>query len=249
MNVRQIMFGSVLLVINAAAVACDLPALMVLPAAGTVDDLAGQRIAQMQRYTGGIREYAACLQAELATAGGDAAPESVRNVLVRRNNAAVAEAKVLMELFGERVAPVKDLYLAELITDDGEECIPTARLDNTSVVNDIAVLFIERGGRTHLNVLERSCQDLERYGEFEVRRNMMGEPLIGLGGIEANSLCSREFIFPIAFDTRQSRQGCGLGRFFEVTEEQAAQLIQAGIANREAARVEQRAPPESSTAP
>lgn len=241
MNAR-ILYGSLLLLANVAAAACELPALMVVPPAGTVDDFAGRRIAEMQRYVAGIRDYTACVQAELAAAGGDAAPESLRNTLIRRNNAAVAEAKVVMELFGERVAPVKDLYLAELINGEGAECIPTSRLETTSVVNDMAVLFMERGGRTHLNVLEASCRDLERYGEFEVRRNMMGSRLSGLGGIEANTLCSREFIFPIEFDTRQAREGCGLGRFFEVTGEQAASLIELGRANREAAAAASPAP-------
>mgnify|MGYP003581503277 CR=1 FL=1 len=243
MSLRQSVFASLLLVVSGAAVACDLPALMVVPAAGTVDDYAGQRIAQMQRYVTGIREYTACLQAELAAAGGDAAPESMRDVLIRRNNAAVAEAKAVMDLFGERVAPVKDLYLAEFISGEGDECIPTARLEMTSIVNDMAVLFIERAGRTHLNVLEASCRDLERHGEFEVRRDMMGSRLNGLGAIEANSLCSREFIFPVEFGVRRSPEGCGLGRFFEVTDDQAARLIEIGTANRAAAAPEQ---PESS---
>jgi len=231
MNVRHSVLGSLLLVMSTAAAACDLPALMVVPPAGTVDDLAGQRIAQMQRYVTGIREYTACVQAEIA-----AAPESMRDLLIRRNNAAVAEAKAVMDLFGERVAPVKDLYLAEFITGEGDECIPTVRLDSTSIVNDMAVLFIERGGRTRLNVLEATCRDLERYGEFEVRRNMMGSRLEGLGRIEANSLCSREFIYPIyTVETRRSVEGCGLGRFFEVTEEQGTRLIEVGNANRAAA--------------
>jgi hypothetical protein len=248
MNVRQSVFGLLLLVVNAAAAACDLPALMVIPPAGTVDDFAGQRIAQMQRYVTGIREYTLCVQAELVAAGGDAAPQSTRAALIGRNNAAVAEARVVMDLFGERVAPMKDLYLAEFITGEGAECIPTARLDTTSVVNDMAVLFIERGGRTRLNVLEAACRDLERYGEFEVRRNMMGSRLIGLGGIEATSLCSREFIYPATFDVPRTAEGCGLGRFFEVTDEQASRLIEIGAVNR-AAAVEQPPEPESSAAP
>ena len=231
MRVRQRVFGSLLLLLSSAAAACDLPALMVVPPAGTVDDFAGQRIAQMQRYVTGIREYTACVQAEIA-----AAPESMRGVLIRRNNAAVAEAKAVMDLFGERVAPVKDLYLAEFIAGEGDECIPTARLDSTSIVNDMAVLFIERGGRTHMNVLEATCRDLERYGEFEVRRNLIGSRLNGLGNIESNSLCSREFIYPVyTLETRRSVEGCGLGRFYEVTEEQGTRLIAVGAANREAA--------------
>ena len=219
---------------------------MVVPAGGTVDDFAGQRIAQMQRYVTGIREYTACVQAELAAAGGDAAPESTRSVLIGRNNAAVAEARAVMDLFGERVARVEDLYLAEFITAEGDECIPTERLEMTSVVNDMAVLFIQRGGRTHLNVLEASCRDLVRYGEFEVRRDLIGSRLNGLGNIETNSLCSREFIYPFLV-TRRSAEGCGLGRFFDVTKEQAAKLIEVGTANR-AAAAEQPAQPESSAA-
>jgi hypothetical protein len=241
MNVRQSVLGLLLLLVSSAAAACDLPALMVIPPAGTVDDYAGQRIAQMQRYVAGIREYTACVQAEIA-----AAPESMRDVLIRRNNAAVAEAKTVMDLFGERVAPVKDLYLAEFISGEGDECIPTARLDSTSIVNDMAVLFIERGGRAHMNVLEATCRDLERYGEFEVRRKPMGSRLNGLGGIETTSLCSREFIFPVyTIDTRRSVEGCGLGRFYEVTEEQGTRLIAVGAANREAAAAQL----ESSTTP
>lgn len=244
MNVRHSVFGSLLLVMSTAAAACDLPALIVIPPAGTVDDFAGRRIGEMQRYVTGIRAYTACVQAEIA-----AAPESMRDVLIRRNNAAVAEAKAVMDLFGERVAPVKDLYLAEFITGDGDECIPTARLESTSIVNDMAVLFIERGGRTHLNVLEATCRDLERYGEFEVRRNLIGSRLNGLGNIETNSLCGREFIYPVyTVETRKSVDGCGLGRFYEVTEEQGTRLIEVGAANR-AAAAQQPAQPESSAAP
>jgi hypothetical protein len=235
MNVRQILFGLLLSSMSAVAAACELPGLTVLPPAGTVDDRSALRIVEMQRYVAGIRQYTACVQAELAAAGGDAAPESLRGVWIRRNNAAVAEAKIVMELFGERVAPVKDLYLAEFISGEGDQCIPATQLESTGVVNDMAVLLIERGGRTHLNVLEASCPNLERYGEFEVRRNLMGSRLDGLGAIEMNTLCSREFIYPFEFDTRQSTEGCGLGLFFEVTDEQAARLLELGNANRQSA--------------
>ena len=62
----------------------------------------------------------------------------------------------------------------------------------------------------------------------------MGSRLDGLGGIEMNTLCAREFIYPFEFGTRQSTEGCGLGLFFEVTAEQAAQLVELGQANRQA---------------
>ena len=115
MNVRQILCGSLLLCVNAVASACDLPALVILPAPGTAGDASAQLIVDMQRYVGGIRAYTACVQAEIAAAGGDSASESLRTLLIRRNNGAVAEAKALMELFGERVAPVEELYLAEFV--------------------------------------------------------------------------------------------------------------------------------------
>jgi hypothetical protein len=63
----------------------------------------------------------------------------------------------------------------------------------------------------------------------------MGSRLDGLGAIEMNTLCSREFIYPFEFDTRQSTEGCGLGLFFEVTDEQAARLLELGNANRQSA--------------
>ena len=50
-----------------------------------------------------MQTYTACIQAELAAAGGDAAPELVKRMLVSRNNAAVAEAEFMMKLFTENV--------------------------------------------------------------------------------------------------------------------------------------------------
>ena len=170
MNARQILYGSLLLCVNAVASACDLPALVILPAPGTAGDASAELIVDMQRYVGGIRAYTACVQAEIAAAGGDSAPESLRTLLIRRNNGAVAEAKALMELFGERVAPVEELYLAEFVATGALECISNARLESTAVVDDLAVLFIERAGRTYLNVLGRTCADLVRFG------SLPGEP-------------------------------------------------------------------------
>ena len=68
----------------------------------------------MQRYVEGIRAYTACVKAELAAAGGDAAPESLRRSVLR-NNAAVAEARAVLAMFGERVTPAENLYLAEFL--------------------------------------------------------------------------------------------------------------------------------------
>ena len=52
-----------------------------------------------------MQAYTACIQAELAGAGGDSAPASSRRVLVSRNNVAVAEAEFMMKLFTDNVGP------------------------------------------------------------------------------------------------------------------------------------------------
>lgn len=227
MNVRQILCGSLLLCVNAVASACDLPALVILPAAGNAGDASAQLIVDMQRYVGGIRAYTACVQAEIAAAGGDSAPESLRTLLVRRNNGAVAEAKALMQLFGERVAPVEELYLAEFVATGALECISNARLESTVVVDDLAVLFIERAGRTYLNVLEGTCTDLTRYGSFQVGRDVVAASTPQMGAVQTNRLCTRNLIVPYRFETRVSNSlPCPLGWFFEVSPEQVDRLMQ-----------------------
>ena len=225
MNVRHGLYALLLMSVNAAASACDLPTLVAIPADGVGEDSA-RLIVAVQRYIEGIRAYTACVQSELAAAGGDAAPESLRNQLVVRNNGAVAEAGAVLALFGERLTPSRNLYLAEFIAGDGEECIQTPRLDTTVVVNDVAVLFMERGGRTHLNVLEESCANLERSGNFDIRRGVAGTANSGIGLTQTTRLCSKEFIEPYKFETSSVRiRECPLGRFFELTEEQTARLL------------------------
>ena len=247
MNVRQILCGSLLLCVNAVASACDLPALVILPAAGTAGDASAQLIVDMQRYVGGIRAYTACVQAEIAAAGGDSAPESLRTLLVRRNNGAVAEAKALMELFGERVAPVEELYLAEFVATGALECISNARLESTVVVDDLAVLFIERAGRTYLNVLEGACTDLTRYGSFQVGRDVVAASTPQMGAVQTNRLCTRNLIVPYRFETRVSNSlPCPLGWFFEVSPEQVDRLMQSRPVHPEdGAEQEAPAPPSS----
>lgn len=254
MSSRHAAFGFWLLAANGAASACGLPALVAIPAAGALGDGSAQVVAATQLYISAIKEYAACVQGELAAAGGATAPASLRNQLIARNNHAVAEAEAVLALFGERVTLPRNLYLAEFVAGESKQCIATPRLESTSVVNDLAVLFIERDGRTHLNVLEQACPDLERFGQFQVRRNLLGASDAALGPVQTNRLCSNEFIMPYAFDTDPLRsRECALGRFFEVTEEQAARLtaLRAGAraaapaASSGAAAEETRVPPRS----
>jgi hypothetical protein len=236
MNARHGLYAGLLMSANAAAWACDLPALVAIPAE-RIGDESAQLVVAVQRYVDGIKGYAACIQAELTAAGGDAAPASLRNQLIVRNNTAVAEAEAVLASFAERVAPARNLYLAEFVTGESSECIQTPRLESTAVVNEIAVLFIERSGRTYLNVLAESCNDLERFGRFEVRRNIVGGSDVSrIGPVQTNRLCSNEFIEPYAFDTSAlpTRQ-CPLGRFFELTSDQTARLTELGAAARPAA--------------
>ena len=85
------------------AVACDLPKLAVIP---PKDEVAGKEAeirAAANAYFTGMQAYTACVQDELTAAGGDAAPDLIKRVLVSRNNTAVAEAEFMMKLFTENV--------------------------------------------------------------------------------------------------------------------------------------------------
>ena len=90
--------------VSLPAFACDLPKLPVIPPGDQIGDQAAAVSEATAAYFDGMRAYAACIQDELAAAGGDAAPASVRDVFVARGAAAVAEAQAVQRLFQERVA-------------------------------------------------------------------------------------------------------------------------------------------------
>jgi hypothetical protein len=241
MKARQLLFGVVLLAVNAAASACDLPALVAIPAASSLGEAAPQLLVRTRAYVAGIQAYTACVQAELAAAGGDAAPPSVRAQLTARNNNAVAEARTVLALFEQRVAPPGDLYLADYIAGEGLDCIPTSRLMETGVINDLAVLFIERDGSAYLNVLEESCADLASSGKFDVSTSSQSGEL---------RICSGEVLEPFRFDAASARKReCGLGKFFELTKEQMATLTSSRNSARPAAATAESAPREETPAP
>ncbi|HSC14074.1 MAG TPA: hypothetical protein VLI71_03115 [Gammaproteobacteria bacterium] len=85
------------------AMACDLPKLPVIPATDQIGDQVPVVSAATSAYFEGMRAYVDCIEADLVAAGGDAAPASVKAVLVARNRAAVAEAQVIQKLFQERI--------------------------------------------------------------------------------------------------------------------------------------------------
>ncbi|HSC13957.1 MAG TPA: hypothetical protein VLI71_02520, partial [Gammaproteobacteria bacterium] len=68
-------------------------------------------------YFTAMQAYTACLQAELAGAGGDSASAVVKKVLVARNNAAVAEAEFMMKLFTDNVGAVDAVPVGEARTE------------------------------------------------------------------------------------------------------------------------------------
>jgi hypothetical protein len=80
-----------LLLVCSDAAACELPALAAIPEK-MGDDVASV-LRDVRRYSDSMIEYTACVQAELAAAGGDAALAFQRSVLIRRNNDAVAEPR------------------------------------------------------------------------------------------------------------------------------------------------------------
>jgi hypothetical protein len=106
MKISAIIGGGVLAGIAGSALACDLPKLVVIPPKEQVAGKEAEIRAAANAYFTGMQAYAACIQAELAGAGGDAAPKVVKDVLVRRNNDAVAEVEFVMKLFTDNVGPV-----------------------------------------------------------------------------------------------------------------------------------------------
>jgi hypothetical protein len=106
MRITTILCGGILTSLAGSALACDLPKLIVIPPKDQVAGKEAEIRAAAVTYFTAIQAYTACVQAELAGAGGDSAPVVVRQVLVARNNAAVAEAQFMMKLFTDNVGPV-----------------------------------------------------------------------------------------------------------------------------------------------
>ncbi len=107
MRITTIIYSGLLAGIASGAMACDLPKLAVIP---PKDEVAGKEAeirAAANVYFTAMQAYTACIQAELAGAGGESAPDIVRRVLVSRNNTAVAEAEFMMKLFTDNVGPVE----------------------------------------------------------------------------------------------------------------------------------------------
>jgi hypothetical protein len=100
MITRTTLYTVLLGSIGSAALACDYPPLPVIPPPDDLSTRDKERVQEdVVKYFDGMRVYAGCVQAELAAAGNDAAPSSIKSVFVARNNAAVAEAQVVIKLY------------------------------------------------------------------------------------------------------------------------------------------------------
>lgn len=101
MRITSILTAGILTSVAGAGLACELPKLAVVP---PKDEIAGKEAAitaDVNRYFTEMQAYSACVQAELTAAGGDSAPDTVKRVLIARNNTAVAEAQFMMKLYNE----------------------------------------------------------------------------------------------------------------------------------------------------
>jgi hypothetical protein len=107
MRITTIICGGILTGIAGGAMACDLPKIAIIPPKDQVAGKEAEIRAAAGAYFTAMQAYTACIQAELAGAGGEAAPDVVKKVLVARNNAAVAEAEFVMKLFTNNVGPVE----------------------------------------------------------------------------------------------------------------------------------------------
>lgn len=105
MRLNAMILAGVLSGAASTGYACTLPKLAIIPPKAEVAGKEAAIQAEANRYFTQMQAYTACVLAELTAAGGDAAPDILRRVLVSRNNTAVAEAEFMMKLFTENVAP------------------------------------------------------------------------------------------------------------------------------------------------
>jgi len=117
MRITTIICGGILTAITGSAVACELPKIAVIPPKAQVAGKEAEIRTAAGAYFTAMQAYTACLQAELAGAGGDAAPDVIKKVLVARNNAAVAEAEFMMKLFTSNVGPIGAVPVGDAKTE------------------------------------------------------------------------------------------------------------------------------------
>ena len=105
MRAIHIVAGLWLGALATTSMACDLPALVVIPPKDKVGDQSAAIRDATKAYFDQMKVYTDCIQAELTAAGGNSAPTVMKTVLIARNNAAVAEADAVKKLFEASVGP------------------------------------------------------------------------------------------------------------------------------------------------
>ena len=117
MRITTIICAGILTGIAGSAVACELPKIAIIPPKDQVAGKEAEIRTAAAAYFTAMQAYTACIQAELAAAGGESAPDVVKKVLVARNNAAVAEAEFMMKLFTNNVGAVDAAPLGQQQSD------------------------------------------------------------------------------------------------------------------------------------
>lgn len=105
MRFTAVVSAGLVIGVAGSALACDLPKLVPIPPKDQVAGKEAEIRLRANTYFTAMQAYAACIQQELAAAGGDAAPDLAKRILVSRNNTAVAEAEFMMKLFETNVGP------------------------------------------------------------------------------------------------------------------------------------------------
>lgn len=219
------------------ATACELPKLPAIPE--KIGGDAPRVLIEVRRYADSMIEYTSCLRAELAVAGGDAAPAHLRAALILRNNQAVDEHKAILDLYAERVGPRENLRLAEYAGGESRDCLLGSSILKTGVVNGSAVVFFSYNKKAYLNLLKTTCPGLEGEGAFfaGISQSSVGGANPATRGVISPNLappvgtplvsrvCEQDRIFPGRAETGRRVLGCPLGRFIAVSEQQALQML------------------------
>ena len=103
MKAIHIVAGLCLGALASTALACEMPPLVAIPAKDKVGDQGAVIRDATSVYFNAMKDFTDCVQAELKAAGGDNAPKLTKQVLIARNNAAVAEADAVKKLFEANV--------------------------------------------------------------------------------------------------------------------------------------------------
>jgi len=106
MRLTTIICSGIFAGIAGSALACELPKIPIIPPKSEIAGKEAEVRTAAAAYFTAMQAYTACVQAELAGAGGEAAPDLLKRVLVARNNTAVAEAEFMMKLFTDNVGAV-----------------------------------------------------------------------------------------------------------------------------------------------